>query len=213
MQGVLKLIRLINLQHRRFGRLLVSARAPREGAAGNARWLCVCDCGNTTISTGSNLTSGDISSCGCLKSDSTRQRMTRHGGATSPEYKIWKGMIGRCHNKNRKSYAEYGGAGIIVCEQWRSSFSAFISYMGSRPSPGHSIDRYPNMQGNYEPGNCRWATIAEQAENQQDGISLILDGELMSLPAAAKRLGISYFAARWKFWTRDMSAPQCGVPS
>lgn len=203
---------LVDLKDKRFGSLIVVGRAPRKGAYTGARWVCMCDCGRSTIVARGNLMTGDIKSCGCQHAIKTRQRMTKHGCAGTPEYKIWKGMVARCHNKNRKAYAAYGALGIVVCDRWRSSFAAFLSDMGSRPSPDHSVDRYPDMQGNYEPRNCRWATDAEQAENQQNGVSLILNGELMSLSDAAKKLGVTYFSARWKYWSRP-PVRTCGVPT
>jgi hypothetical protein len=207
--------RFINLENKRFGRLTVVSRVHRPGPNAQGEqtiWSCRCDCGDSTVVTRGNLMSGCIQSCGCLKSDRTRQRMTKHGAANTPEYKIWKGMIARCHNKNREAYARYGAKGVSVCPEWRADFAAFIADVGPRPSPSHSLDRYPDMHGNYEPGNCRWATAAEQTENQQDSISLILDGELMSLAEAARRLGISYFSARWRYWTRPAINTTSGAP-
>jgi hypothetical protein len=90
-----------------------------------------------------------------------------HGtGARSCEYTTWVGMIQRCHNQLYTNYARYGGRGISVCKEWRESFSSFLAYIGRRPSSEHSIDRYPNANGNYEPGNVRWATHAQQSRNK-----------------------------------------------
>lgn len=86
---------------------------------------------------------------------------------SKPEYGSWRAMIKRCEDPKHDSYQWYGARGISVCERWRRSYSAFISDMGPKPTPDHSVDRYPDADGNYEPGNCRWATREEQAQNKK----------------------------------------------
>ena len=87
------------------------------------------------------------------------------GGGKSVEYSAWDKMKQRCYNPNYKNYKYYGARGIRVCDRWLNSFEAFLEDMGKRPSENHSLDRYPNKYGNYEPSNCRWATIIQQANN------------------------------------------------
>jgi hypothetical protein len=124
---------------------------------------------------------------------------TKHGaagrGKELPEYVIWEGMKGRCSPSSKgKLRRLYFGRGIRVCEQWASSFENFFADMGPRPSRKHSIDRFPNNDGNYEPGNCRWATQAEQHANRSVTRRVSFDGEQLLLPELAERLGLTYTA-------------------
>lgn len=152
----------------RFGRLVVLARAD-SSASGRARWKCLCDCGNTKVVNAKDMIRGSTKSCGCLLRDfNTTKNIAgaKHRMCDSAEYHAWEGMKGRCYQPSYHNYKRYGGRGIRVCDHWRESFVAFYKDMGPRPSPKHSLDRYPNNDGNYEPGNCRWATWSEQAENR-----------------------------------------------
>jgi hypothetical protein len=108
-------------------------------------------------------------------------------------------MIDRCENANTPFWHIYGGRGIKVCKRWREDFTAFLSDMGERPSPDHSIDRYPDKDGDYQPGNCRWATAKEQARNFRKNLIVELDGESMSLSEACEKSGINYGAAKWRY--------------
>jgi hypothetical protein len=92
-----------------------------------------------------------------------------------PEYKAWCNMRTRCANPNNKRWHRYGGRGIKVCEEWQTDFWAFLAHVGLKPSPDHSIDRYPDRDGNYEPGNVRWATQADQTNNRTEPVA---SGEL-----------------------------------
>ena len=121
------------------------------------RYICKCDCGTIRIVQPSDLKSGQSSRC-------DRCRATTHGQSNTNTYRIWQGMIYRCSNPNLRIYKYYGGRGITVCERWHE-FENFLQDMGERPK-GLSIDRI-NNDGNYEPGNCRWATTSEQASNQR----------------------------------------------
>jgi hypothetical protein len=98
-------------------------------------------------------------------------------------------MISRCQDSRRADWARYGGRGVTVCQRWRDSFPAFYEDMGPRPTPAHSIDRI-NNDGNYEPGNCHWATIAEQASNKSNNRYLTFDGQTLTVSQWARKLGI-----------------------
>lgn len=158
-----------DLTGQKFGRLIVASFlcASKRGVA---IWRCTCTCGKEVAVRGGNLRSGNTSSCGCWNREVRRTKTLIHGhrvgGACSSEYGSWCGMKGRCHNKKDKAYKWYGGRGISVCERWRDSFEAFYEDMGPKPSPELSIDRIDN-DGNYEPGNCRWATAKQQTRNSR----------------------------------------------
>jgi hypothetical protein len=149
----------------RFGRLLVTAMAPAR-IAGEAAWVCSCDCGAIVTVRGYSLRSGDSKSCGCLKNALLVQRSKTHGLRATSEYGSWSMMKNRCLNPRTPAFADYGGRGISVCPQWVNSFETFLSDVGKKPSSGHTLDRIDN-DGNYEPGNCRWSTYNQQARNRR----------------------------------------------
>jgi len=132
------------------------------------RWLCRCECGGEFYVRQALLLYGGSRSCmSCAK--------RKHGRSHSAEYRIWDGMRRRCHNVLDNGYPRYGGRGIVVCERWRKSFPDFLSDMGLRPGPGYTLDRI-NNEGDYEPGNVRWATSREQAQNRSDNVFLEYEG-------------------------------------
>lgn len=145
-------------------------------------WLCVCDCGGIGIVSSGNLRSGRSSSCGCRRvevSSSQTGSNLRHGESgknASPEYRTWVGMLSRCFVPSAGNYRNYGAKGITVCERWLV-YENFLADMGRKPTAQHSLDRYPDQSGNYEPGNCRWATVGEQARNRTDNALITIDGE------------------------------------
>lgn len=156
----------------RFGRLVVVGRADGQ-TNGIRKWACRCDCGkeNHEVSA-SLLTRGKTKSCGCLARETAaefcRRTKTTHGKRNTPEFRAWCQMRDRCTNPKYWAFNRYGGRGITVCDRWLgpSGFLNFLSDLGERPSPKHSIDRFPDNDGNYEPGNVRWATQVEQNNNK-----------------------------------------------
>ena len=170
----------------RFGRLVILAR---DGT----RISCRCDCGAETVVSLANLTTGHTVSCGCLRIETTVRRSLKHGasrrGRKTAAYRIWVGMRKRCENARCKSWPDYGGRGIRVCARWES-FQAFLADMGE-PPPGMSIERMDN-DGDYEPGNCRWATRREQHENTRRTRLLSHGGRTQTLASWAREIGVSH---------------------
>lgn len=142
-------------------------------AKNNKRYFeCQCECGKVKNVRFGLLRNGQSKSCGCLISETQKRIRTTHGRYGTLEYKSWQSMKERCFNPNNKKWEDYGGRGIKVCDEWINSFENFFNYMGERPK-GTTLDRYPNNDGNYEPGNCRWATIEEQNRNKRNVKSYI----------------------------------------
>jgi hypothetical protein len=152
----------------KFGRLTAIKPIAVIRPKGIVIWACSCECGGYTEIKLGALISGNTKSCGCITRERLRSGVNRrtHGLTHSSEYKAWDSMRYRCANPKHKSYALYGGRGITVCDRWQVSFDNFYADMGPKPSAKHSLDRI-DVNGNYEPGNCRWATWSEQRRNQR----------------------------------------------
>lgn len=156
-----------DLTGRKFGRLTVLKRVENKG--GHLCWECLCDCGNIKIVRGFHLCDGHTLSCGCLQKERTAETHTTHGMNQSRLHKIWIGMKNRCFNPKNYGFKNYGGRGIKVCDEWKDDFQAFYDHVSQLPhfgEEGYSLDRI-NNNGNYEPGNVRWATRTEQNKNKR----------------------------------------------
>lgn len=179
----------IDLTGRRFGRLVVIARATKPGE-GHVRWRCICDCGTLCTAAGRDLRWDDTKSCGCWYVDTRRTGARTHGRARTSIYATWQAMKDRCTNPNNDFYDDYGGRGIRVCDRWLQSFEAFLEDVGERPSPKHQLDRFPDNDGNYEPGNVRWATGSDNCRNRRSSVFLEFGGRRLSLSDWADIIGM-----------------------
>lgn len=142
----------------------------------------ICECGAERLVQKSSLVTGGSKSCGCWRDENRphthgHTRGRKRGGKASPEYIAWQAMIRRCTDPSHDHYARYGGAGVTVCDRWLHSFENFLADMGHKPTPKHTIDRFPNGNGHYRPDNCRWATWKEQARNRKSNTILEFNGE------------------------------------
>lgn len=152
------------LTGRRFGRWLVLGLAD-HGKGRGLRWLCICDCGQVKIIGSQSLIRGESRSCGCYQRDTKRTHCLSPAHNRHPLYATWAAMWTRCRNAKHVAFHRYGGRGITVCDRWKD-FAMFVQDIGPKPTPSHTLDRFPNPDGNYEPGNVRWATALEQANNR-----------------------------------------------
>lgn len=182
---------VIDLTGQRFTRWTVIRRT-QNTTQGQARWLCRCDCGTEAVMLSILLRHGISRSCGCLKRERHALRSTKHGHATngiSPTYHSWAGMVARCTNPRHTAAAHYSRNGVRVCERWLT-FSNFLTDMGEKPS-GMSLDRFPDHKGNYEPGNCRWATPTEQSRNKANNRIMTLNGVSKTMAEWCDDLGMN----------------------
>jgi len=200
--GYCPVMRTIDLTGRVVGRWTVVARVEND-AVGGAVWLCRCECGVEKRIRGLVLRDGRSRSCGCLRVDTTVARSTKHGFAPSgrqpPTYHSWLGMKARCTNPKHKSYPDYGGRGIKVCERWMA-FENFYADMGEKPART-SLER-ANNEGNYEPGNCYWASPTQQANNMRSNRVIAFRGVSRNLGewAATLRISKTTLAERLSKW-------------
>lgn len=181
---------VIDLIGQRFGRLTVIERAENNKNS-QAKWKCVCDCGNEVVVFACNLKSGATKSCGCFNSECITKRNTKHNMACSRLFNVWSMMRKRCIYPKDKRYHDYGGRGITVCDEWQH-FEAFYKWATENGySDGLTLDRIDN-NGNYEPSNCRFATFSQQANNRRSNHLLTFNGKTLTMKQWSDELGITY---------------------
>ena len=194
-----------DLRGMRVGRLLVIEPTPTR-KNGRVLWRCECDCGNEVLVRSSSLLRpSSTKSCGCYGRDSRFGRGT-HKMTNTPEYRTWCKMKARCYSPRDKRFGNYGGRGITVCDRWLNSFQNFYDDMG--PKPAHySLERIDN-DGNYEPQNCKWIPMAEQAKNRTTVYKISFGGHTLSISGWARKLGMSPSCLRFRLVKRNWPIEQ-----
>ena len=186
------------------------AEAGRE-KRGDLLWECRCDCGKTVVTRASRVKSGRVKSCGCLVGRRATEFHGRHLMSKHPVYKSFSAMKQRCCNPNNASFKDYGGRGIKVCERWLEpdgkGFLNFLEDMGNRPE-GMSLDRIDN-DGNYEPGNCRWANLKKQANNTRKNVLVQWGSKRLSVSQLSKLLEVNRETLR--YWVRKKGACEAEI--
>jgi hypothetical protein len=183
---------LVSLIGRQFGRLSVASRAPNK--RGRAQWNCRCACGGDVVVYGYSLLSGNSTSCGCKRTES----VVTHGRSRTREYIAWRSAKARCYRPTATSFPIYGGRGIRMTAAWLHNFAAFYAYLGPCPA-GFSIDRIDN-DGDYEPGNVRWASKEAQSNNRRANRVVLLDGDIpMTVAQIARAMEIDWHTAHRKY--------------
>jgi len=187
-----------------YGKLTVmSESAPHYTLGGNKKRIisCKCDCGEVKDLTMVDVFAGRIVSCGChskeMASIRAKKRNTTHGAYNTVEHSAWSSMLKRCTNPNHKHYKHYGGRGISVCDRWKISFNNFLADMGERPSKEYSLDRI-DVDGNYSPDTCRWATNIEQQRNTTANINITYNGATKCLAEWCEELKLNYAKVHYR---------------
>lgn len=181
----------VDITGKRFGRLVATKFL--EYRKGNSVWRCKCDCGNESNVCYSNLINGNTKSCGCI----FNEIFEMHGLTDTRLYTVWANIKARCYYKKDIDYQDYGGRGIIMCEEWRNSFQTFYDWAMENGYDENAekwqctIERI-DVNGNYEPSNCKWATIKEQANNKTNNFNITYKGETKTLAQWAEDLDLPY---------------------
>lgn len=178
---------------KRFGRtIVIGPRTPRAGKSASV--LCRCDCGDERHYFISNLRTQNEPMCPSCRE---RSRPAKGRSGKHPLFNTWKAIIQRCENPKHDAFALYGGRGIRICDRWRNDFNAFAADMGERPSLRHTVDRR-DPDGDYEPSNCRWATMQQQGRNRRDNRVIQWEGRRLTIVEAAEIAGISNALLTWR---------------
>lgn len=192
--------KIIDLTNQKFGRLKVLQFAEIKNH--KSYWMCKCNCGNVVKVSSWMLKSGHTKSCGCLKIEILKQKTIKanivHHLTNTKLYNIWRSMKKRCYLKTHEAYKDYGGRGITVCNEWKNDFMSFHDWaMNNGYDEKLTLDRI-DVNGNYEPNNCRWATWKEQQNNRRDNIHIQYKGKTKTIYEWSEIFNIKYCTLWWR---------------
>lgn len=193
--------RIKDITNQRFGNL-IALKYVGSNNDKKAMWECICDCGNTYVTTGKSLRLNLTTSCGCVKIQRAIQMGNKnktHGKTKTRLYNIWHGMKKRCYTESDTSFKYYGGKGIRVCDEWVNSFESFEEWsIKNGYSENLTLDRI-NPKGDYEPGNCRWSDWVTQGNNRSNNVFVVFEGEEMTKAEVARKIGISSQLLQYRY--------------
>lgn len=196
--------KLIDLTGQKFNRLTVIERAYVK--KGVVYWHCICECGKEKFVNGRKLRDNITKSCGCYKSQEFKKRVSTHKLSKTKLYRTYRSIINRCYDRNNPNYHNYGGRGIVMCEDWKNDFKTFYDWAYANGYKEEllqngknkwTIDRI-DVNGNYEPSNCRWATWEQQANNKRQTVYLTYKGKTLTQRQWAKKLGLDDCDIYWR---------------
>lgn len=193
---------IIDLTGQKFGRWTVLRFCGLKRR--ESQWECKCECGNVHVVGRGNLVSGRSQSCGCLREERLSAAISKHNMSEDPLFFAWHTMKARCYSAKNHSFKNYGARGIGVCEKWKNSFKDFYDYVSKLPhykEKGYTLDRI-DVNGNYEPGNVRWATASQQAANTRRNVFFEKDGIIYSPRSFSDKYGIPYEKVYHEFITK-----------
>lgn len=195
--------KLIDITGQKFGRLTALKRVKND-KQNCVCYLCKCDCGKEVIVRSSSLKNGNTQSCGCLQKQTaiitSKNNFTKHNLSNHRIYRIYRGIKNRCYNKNEKAFINYGGRGILICEEWRNNFENFYNWaINNGYDDNLTIDRI-DVNGDYCPENCRWANRIQQANNKSNNTKIKYNNEEHTLAEWARILGYSYSTMRHRYY-------------
>lgn len=190
----------IDIIGKKFGKLVVIKRVENTNQ-GRSKWLCQCDCGNLKSIIGYDLISGKTKSCGCIRKEKSKERglaNIKHNKTNTRLYKIWSGMKSRCYYIKNIAYKDYGGRGIKIYDEWKKDFVNFYNWaINNGYNDNLTIDRI-DVNGNYEPNNCRWVTIKVQENNRRNNKIIKYKENFYTLSELAEKLNISSATLNWR---------------